>query len=167
LILTIGNSGNGDLIALARVIGRCFRVDNLSEFTVQPDSSLDLSVTFAPNVTGELTEHLIIYSNDPEFEEIRIYLRGNGYEDNSVENNQSGIIPEACYLAIPYPNPFNSTVTITYHIHQLMHISLGICDLSGHRLSVIYEGNRQPGIYVTEFTATGLPSGLYIVRLET
>ena len=167
LILTISNTGDGDLIALARIYERCFRVDNLSEFTVQPDSSLDLSVAFAPNETGELTGHLIIYSNDPENVEIHVYLRGNGYEDNTVENNQSGIVPEVCYLASPYPNPFNSTVSITYHIHRLMHISLGIYDLSGHRLSVLFEGNRQPGIYVTEFTAAGLPSGLYIVRLET
>lgn len=75
-------------------------------------------------------------------------------------------IPDEFYLSPAYPNPFNAMTVITYGLPVALHASLQVFDLAGRRVSTLINGNLQPGIHTTIFTANNLPSGLYFVRLK-
>ena len=74
--------------------------------------------------------------------------------------------PSNFILHPTYPNPFNSITTIRYSLLYPSNISLQIYNLSGQRMTTLFEGYQQAGVYTTNLNAGNLPSGLYFVRLE-
>jgi len=87
--LLIHNRGNVDLVILEfTVTGRYFSVDH-NMAIIEPDDAEEVTVSFAPMNSGELNESLIIFSNDPDNEEVIIPLHGVGivgvYPDISVD----------------------------------------------------------------------------------
>ncbi len=74
--------------------------------------------------------------------------------------------PSSFSLLPSYPNPFNSTTTISYGLPYPGSVSLQVYNLSGQRMTTLFNGYRQPGIHSTTLTADDLASGLYFVRLE-
>ncbi|MCF7810912.1 T9SS type A sorting domain-containing protein [bacterium] len=75
-------------------------------------------------------------------------------------------LPNGFELHSPYPNPFNSTTTITYGLSKPSPTRLVLNDLSGRRVMTLFNGNREAGIFTTTLIADNLPSGLYVVRLD-
>ena len=74
--------------------------------------------------------------------------------------------PSNFILHPAYPNPFNSTTTIRYSLPYSSNISLQIYNLLGRRMTTLFEGYQQVGVYTTNLNAGDLASGLYFVRLE-
>jgi choice-of-anchor B domain-containing protein len=75
-----------------------------------------------------------------------------------------------------YPNPFSQQTAISYQIpnsHPASripnHVSLKIYDLSGRLIETLVDENQNPGVYQVEWKdeANLLPSGIYLVRLQT
>jgi hypothetical protein len=69
-------------------------------------------------------------------------------------------------LSPAYPNPFNSTTTITYGLPLPGNVLLQLYNPLGQRISTLLDGNRQAGVYSVNLVGKNLASGLYIVRLE-
>ena len=65
-----------------------------------------------------------------------------------------------------YPNPFNSTATITYSLPTAARVELKLFDLTGREIATLVDEAKQPGIHTATLTASELPAGLYFVRLE-
>jgi len=65
-----------------------------------------------------------------------------------------------------YPNPFNSTTTISYVLPYPTHVLLQLYNPLGQRIFTMFEGHRQACVHSTNLNSSGLPSGLYFVRLE-
>ena len=79
LTLTILNVGHSDLIVNdVAVEGDYFTTNFDGEFTVAPDQSDELTVTFAPEDVGDFEGVVTITSNDPEDETVSIRLSGTG-----------------------------------------------------------------------------------------
>ena len=76
------------------------------------------------------------------------------------------VIPYDFHLLPPFPNPFNSSTTVTYGIPVAASVSLSLCDLTGRQVTTMVKGNQPVGIHRTMLFAADLPSGLYFVRLE-
>jgi len=76
-------------------------------------------------------------------------------------------LPSVFTLFPAYPNPFNARASITYSIPKPSHIRLSIHDLQGREVAVLHEGMSNPGVHTHSWDASGLPSGLYICRMET
>ena len=74
--------------------------------------------------------------------------------------------PSRFALHSPYPNPFNSSTSITYDIPVAASVSLLLYDLSGRQLVTMVNCNQQAGVHRIIVNAGDLPSGLYFVRLE-
>ena len=74
--------------------------------------------------------------------------------------------PSAFILHPAYPNPFNSTTTITYGLPVASSISLILYDLSGRLIQILVDEEKQAGVQTTILNAAELPSGLYFVRLS-
>jgi len=76
--------------------------------------------------------------------------------------------PKEFLLYQNYPNPFNPTTTIQYTIAEGMyeHTSLRVYDLLGREVAVLVYEKKAPGSYKVGFDGAGLPTGVYIYRLN-
>ena len=88
------------------------------------------------------------------------------YEIDMRTDDQWEPLPVSFILYPAYPKPFNSSTTIRYGLPFSTHISLGVYDQLGRKMVNLFDGYAYPGEYSTILTAGGLPSGLYIVRLD-
>ncbi len=66
-----------------------------------------------------------------------------------------------------YPNPFNSTVRLGYELPVLEgNVRLSVYDMKGHRVCELEAGEPERPKATVVWNAEGLPSGVYLIRLE-
>jgi hypothetical protein len=76
-------------------------------------------------------------------------------------------IPTSYALHANYPNPFNPTTTITYDLPEATDVRLTVYDALGRTVETIGTWHLAPGTYEATWEPSGLPSGVYLYRLET
>ena len=64
-----------------------------------------------------------------------------------------------------YPNPFNSTTTITYSIPHLGNLSINLYDLQGRNISHEVLSISQAGRFSDVFDLSDYPTGVYILEM--
>jgi len=79
---------------------------------------------------------------------------------------ESDELPKGHALLQNYPNPFNPSTTIEYALADPAHVRLEVFDAQGRSVSVLADGMRPTGSHSVRFDANGLPSGLYVYRLQ-
>ncbi|MDP8238541.1 MAG: choice-of-anchor D domain-containing protein [Candidatus Hatepunaea meridiana] len=78
-VITIGNTGELNLnIGEIFVEGAWFSVDLDTVYVVEPDESIDATLTFAPQEVGDFRAMLFISSDDRQREEVIVPLYGTG-----------------------------------------------------------------------------------------
>ena len=113
--------------------------------------------------SGDYTQNLIIEDTLAQVGvEVPIYL--NIGENNDISDRLE--IPFEWSLDQSYPNPFNSTTVISYSLKERCFASLIVFDLNGRVVASLIEGEMAAGRYRVVFDQTGLPTGVYIYRLE-
>ena len=76
-------------------------------------------------------------------------------------------VPAAFELSAPYPNPFNPQTRFTLRLGRAQPVHLALYDMLGRRVRVLYAGRLPAGeAHLFTFNADGLPSGLYMIRVE-
>jgi len=91
-------------------------------------------------------------------------------EYKKVTSDESSIelsLPDTYRLSQNYPNPFNPSTTIECDLPEEGFVSLKVYDLLGREVRTLVQGSHEAGRFTVTFTADGLPSGLYIYRLQT
>jgi len=95
-----------------------------------------------------------------------IKLQGSTSVDKSVLFS----MPATFYLEANYPNPFNPSTTITYHLPQAAHIDLSIYNINGVCVQTLVRGYQTVGDYhvVWKGQVNGVTaaSGVYFARLN-
>ncbi|MCF7810978.1 T9SS type A sorting domain-containing protein [bacterium] len=81
-------------------------------------------------------------------------------------DNVEKYLPAEFTLYPAYPNPFNSTTTITFGLGKPAPTQLALYDLSGREVMTLYDGYQQAGFHSVNLNAGDLASGLYFVRLD-
>jgi hypothetical protein len=74
-------------------------------------------------------------------------------------------IPDKISLSA-YPNPFNSTVTISFDLPQAAHITLTAYDLQGRVVSTLLDGFAPSGNKELHWSPKNLASGVYFLTLR-
>ncbi len=119
-----------------------------------------------PYSTGLDVDHndLWMVSGSKEFGGTeRIYCIKNPlYNHDNGTHNPSNII-----LHYNYPNPFNSTTTITYSVFNLDFITLKIYNVIGEEIQTLVSEYQKPITYEVKFNAGQLPTGIYFYKLES
>jgi hypothetical protein len=82
----------------------------------------------------------------------------------SVENASD--VPAVFELGQNYPNPFNPSTTIEYSVPEAGDVRLEVFNLVGERVALLVDRRVAAGSHRAEFTATALPSGVYLYRLS-
>ncbi len=98
------------------------------------------------------------------------WLVGDGaYDADSygmLEIQAGDLIPDQFALFSPYPNPFNNTVKIAFSLPEVTPVSLTIHDLLGREVSRQSLNDLTAGIHQFSWNAAGMPSGVYIFRVN-
>ena len=84
-----------------------------------------------------------------------------------VENPAFNQQPTTYNLEPPFPNPFNSTVRITYAVPQAGQVELTLFDITGRTVGTIFNGWKAPGYYDLSYNPEHLASGIYFLRMNT
>ena len=128
------------------------------------ETNLVLSIDTTGLASGNYDTDLIFNSNDPVTPELAIGI--------SLEVTELGVsgdfqTPEGFGLNTIYPNPFNSTSTISFSLDTQGEVSLQMFDMTGQLLRDLIPGtNMGQGEYKIIVEAADLPAGSYSIRLQ-
>ncbi len=75
-------------------------------------------------------------------------------------------VPADFVLFQNFPNPFNPTTAISFTVPRASVVTLTVHNVLGQRVRTLADGRYPPGTHVVRFDADGLPSGVYVYRLE-
>lgn len=70
-----------------------------------------------------------------------------------------------CRLEV-FPNPASGTVVISHQSAVGSHQSLSVHDLNGKKIMTLVDGYQAPGEYKLVLDTSGLPAGIYFIRLQ-
>ena len=135
-------------------VGSLYFVNNLYDNTSQQvtGSSLNaLSVSLPAYGTG-------IYTVSVTHDTVAI-------EHPVLAVRTENTVPQQLSLEQNFPNPFNPTTVISFHVPAVSDVRLVVYDLLGRELAVLVHEKKGPGSYEAKFDATGLASGVYLYRL--
>ncbi len=102
---------------------------------------------------------------------LSINSRNQGFDiqddkDSSTSSEAPQELPSAIFLDQNYPNPFNPQTTITYQIDSPQHVRLDVFNAQGQRIQTLVDGMQATGGHSVRFNASGLPSGIYVYRVQ-
>ncbi len=104
------------------------------------------------------------------------YTAGTGYDlwlmkidptlPQSSARPPEAVVSNETVLYPSYPNPFNSSSTLSYDLPEAAHVSLTLFDLEGRQVRSLADSFQPAGRHTIPLDATGLASGLYFCRLS-
>jgi hypothetical protein len=78
------------------------------------------------------------------------------------------LFPSASYIEPIHPNPVTTGhVSFSFDVPQEDVVKLEVIDMLGNTVSTVLEEPKKKGTYTVDFKTSELPSGVYIVRLQT
>jgi len=66
-----------------------------------------------------------------------------------------------------YPNPFNSSTTISFNLSKDSHVNLSVYDVSGRLVETLIDEYRTVGANSVQFTPENTSSSAYIIRITS
>ena len=78
----------------------------------------------------------------------------------------AGSLPTVFDLHANYPNPFNPSTEIRFDLPEAANVRLTVYDALGREVARLVDGPVGAGYQHATFEASGLPSGVYLYRLE-
>ncbi len=76
-------------------------------------------------------------------------------------------LPKQFALKQNYPNPFNPVTSIAFDLPRTVQVSIIVYNLLGQQVAVLLDNvEKEAGTYNVEFEGEGLPSGLYLYRMQ-
>ncbi len=90
----------------------------------------------------------------------------------NVNLTENTTVPNKTELYNAYPNPFNPETSISYYLDKDTNVSLSIYNILGVKIKDIFTGTQSAGNHNfkwngTDQNGTNLPSGVYILQLQT
>jgi hypothetical protein len=103
---------------------------------------------------------------------VAVATHGNGVYTAQITEYPTAVEEEAgrpivsFALRPPYPNPFNETTTIRFHLPHAGDVTLKVYNTLGQEVSTLADGPLQAGEHRVQWAAKRLASGVYFVRLS-
>jgi endoglucanase len=83
----------------------------------------------------------------------------------SVPRGHGSALPSGLRLEQNFPNPFNPTTSVSYHLPLSCRVKLVVYDLLGQEVATLVDGEKISGSYTAVWNASGICSGTYFARL--
>ncbi len=126
-----------------------------------PGASINDSITFAPHSAGEPSATLMVTSNQDN-PVATFQISGNATENGA--SVAPGAIAAGWSIELS-PNPASDYVDVTLDAASAQDVQIRIYDVTGREVSTIPIGMLSMGEHETELSTTGIPSGIYFVRV--
>ena len=84
----------------------------------------------------------------------------------SLKNNNATGFPLQFELFQNYPNPFNPITVISWQLPVSSKVELELFNLWGQKITTLLSASLLSGSHSVQWTAEGLPSGVYLYRIE-
>jgi hypothetical protein len=85
---------------------------------------------------------------------------------DGIREEKAGVLPATLSLS-NFPNPFNPVTRLRITLPGGAMARIEVTNLIGQRVAVLLDGWLEGGIHDVPWDATGLSSGMYLVRLRT
>jgi photosystem II stability/assembly factor-like uncharacterized protein len=76
-------------------------------------------------------------------------------------------LPLSMELDQNYPNPFNPSTTLSYALPHSSFVVLKVYNMLGQEVQALVKEQKEAGAHHVQFNAEGLPSGVYVYRIES
>jgi hypothetical protein len=96
---------------------------------------------------------------------LRIWLTAFATED-ILPTDPTDIMPNKFRISA-WPNPFNSSMNIAYHLPVSERVTLSIFDVLGSRVETLAQETQAPGMHRMIWTPTNHASGTYFLQMKT
>lgn len=83
-----------------------------------------------------------------------------------VREMESLLAPDHFFLSSSYPNPFNARTTLRIGLPMPADVDVSVWDMHGRKVAELAVGSRQAGEYELVWTADGMSSGIYIIKMQ-
>ena len=129
----------------------------------------------APQVSLTRGPHKIrvsaIGTSGPNLDYLSLYYISSSAGDqlSRISTNKAPALPSysAANLVVSvYPNPFETSATITYSLPEQAAVRLTIYNQQGQKIKILIDKVQPAGDYSVPFNGANLPKGLYLYRLQ-
>ena len=106
---------------------------------------------------------------DENSEVIYYRVKQQNYDGSVVYSSQVKVgqgTKEPFAIGQNYPNPFNPKTSIEIDVIEDSEIEITIYSLDGREISKLYKGFLSKGLHKFDFDGEGLPSGIYLFKVE-
>jgi hypothetical protein len=152
----LDTTGAGDYIAFVDTFGTYYAyafMDLNLNFSYDPDEPYGFYGTTAPQ------PFTVQQTNFPD--NINITLNDPSAAPEVV------VLPNSPLLISVYPNPFNNSTRLNFTLDRTIEVELSAFNLLGQRVAQIMNGRLPAGEHAAYWNAAGMPSGVYMIRLQT
>ncbi|KAA3616800.1 MAG: T9SS C-terminal target domain-containing protein [Calditrichaeota bacterium] len=137
---------------------------NRAELWTLMEGSQYLDLNFSSGVQGKNANLFI----DSTTQKLFVGTKKGLYSYNLITSiKKKDHNPKEYKLGQNFPNPFNPSTKINYHLAQNSFVSLKIYDVSGRLIKTLVNQQQNAGEQSVLFDGAGLPSGVYFYRLIT
>ena len=144
--VTVNEGLLGILLSLGGVV-----VENIQ---ILPDNEYTVLKNFVRH------KRILYYKPEGRIKEV-----GSG--DEIVSDNDVDISEDNYILFDNYPNPFNPSTTINYHLPVSGVVSMKIYDMVGKEVVSLVNENQEAGNYSVKWDATAFSSGVYFYKIQS
>ncbi len=140
-----------------------FRLIGFNRFdTIPPHQSVSLILAYQP-VKEETDSGTVHFTSKSDCgNTFNISLRGQG-----VFDGVDAITANEFFLSQNFPTPFSKGTSFTYSIPIESNIHIMISDMTGNLVRTIISGKVSAGEHFVHFDSNNLPTGFYILALES
>jgi len=165
---TLQNIGSANLTGTI-ALPQHYSLDSEPTIDISPFSTVEYTVTFSSNQTGNFDGTITITTNDPINPQINISLRA---ETQTTGESDTSALPVVTALKTNYPNPFNPSTSIAFDVAKEGLVSIEIYNIKGQRVKTLVNTPFGVGSHKVVWNgedATGRPvsSGVYFYRMTT
>ncbi len=132
---------------------------------------------FGDGLTSTSQNPTHVYTSGDSFT-VSLFVRGPGGSNTMVKTNfiivdhptsidDMAGIPDKFDLLPNYPNPFNPQTTIRFAVPKKSFVTLTVYDINGKQVSNLFSGIKNPGYFSLTWNASGFPSGMYFIKMDT
>ncbi len=188
--LTVSNYDSSNTITKENYITVKNMIANFSADVTMGQAPLTVSFTdsslgeidawlwkFGDGLTSTSQNPTHVYTNGDSFT-VSLFVRGPGGSNTMVKSNYIIVdhptsiddmagIPDKFDLLPNYPNPFNPQTTIRFAVPKRSFVKITIFDINGKLVQNLFSGTKNPGNYAITWNASGFPSGMYFIKMDT
>ncbi len=158
---TVYLDGTGSYDEESNVLTYQWRVPNGAEL----NDNTSPTPTFITTTTGDTIAYLfslIVSDGELSSEPDTVIIAVNPQLD--IEQHTT---PSEFELLTVFPNPFNPTTTIQFHLDKAGDVSLGIFNIHGKSVETLIERKLEVGKHSIQWSASTQPSGVYFVKIQS